>query len=144
MAGTTWTRRLALAVLLATAATARAGAEEPRLAIRGYDPVAYFDPGRPMPGDPRFTVVWDGARWQFASAEHQALFESDPDHYAPRYGGYCALGVSLGQRFEVDPSQWAIVDGQLYLQSSPDATAQWNEDPAARIAEADRNWAKMH
>jgi YHS domain-containing protein len=144
MAGTGYGRRLILAALVAAAGIAGASAEEPRLAIKGYDPVAYFDPGEPTPGDERFVTVWDGARWQFASAEHQAMFQSDPDRYAPRYGGYCAFGVSLGKQFDIDPSQWAIVDGQLYLQSSPEATAEWQKDPATRIAEADANWATMH
>lgn len=144
MAAMTAARRTVLALLVAAAGAGIARAEEPRLAIKGYDPVAYFAPGAPTPGDPRFVTVWDGARWQFASAEHQALFESDPDRYAPRYGGYCAFGVSLGKKLEIDPTQWAIIDGQLYLQSGPEGTAAWREDPAARIAEADANWATMH
>ena len=34
-----------------------------RLAIRGYDPVAYFTEGRPLLGKPEFEHVWDGARY---------------------------------------------------------------------------------
>ena len=38
------------------------------LAIKGYDPVAYFTDGRPVKGDPRFTYAFEGATYQFASA----------------------------------------------------------------------------
>ena len=83
----------------------------PRLAIKGYDPVAYFTPGQPLPGSPDISYDWDGARWQFADNAHRELFIRDPDAYAPRYGGYCALGMTTGNHGEVDPEAWAIVDG---------------------------------
>jgi YHS domain-containing protein len=66
-----------------------AGEGVPRLAIKGYDPVSYFSPGKPMPGSADISYEWDGARWQFADAAHRELFESNPDAYAPQYGGYC-------------------------------------------------------
>ena len=65
-------------------------------AIRGYDPVAYFTEGRPVEGRAEFKHDWNGATWQFASAEHRALFAENPERYAPQYGGYCAWAVSQG------------------------------------------------
>ena len=46
--------------------------EEPRLAISGYDPVAYFTEGHPIAGKPEFSFEWRHSRWLFASAEHRA------------------------------------------------------------------------
>ena len=77
--------------------------------------MAYFTPGKPMPGSADITYEWDGARWQFADTAHRELFESDPDAYAPQYGGYCMLGMVTGNRGEINPEVWAIVDGKLYL-----------------------------
>ena len=77
--------------------------------------MSYFTPGKPMPGSADITYDWDGARWQFADAAHRELFERDPDAYAPQYGGYCALGMTTGNRGEINPEVWAIVDGKLYL-----------------------------
>jgi len=71
-----------------------AWAEEPintdpqGLAIKGYDPVAYFTQGKPLKGSEEFTYQWMGAQWRFASAEHLDLFKSNPEKYAPQYGGY--------------------------------------------------------
>jgi len=58
------------------------------LAIKGYDPVAYFTQGKPLRGSEEFTYQWMGAEWRLASAEHLDLFKSNPAKYAPQYGGY--------------------------------------------------------
>jgi len=58
------------------------------LAIEGYDPIAYFTERKPLKGSKEFTYKWMGATWRFASAEHLDLFKSNPETYAPQYGGY--------------------------------------------------------
>lgn len=58
------------------------------LAIKGYDPVAYFTMNAPVKGSAEHSFMWKGAEWRFASAEHLELFRSDPEKYAPQYGGY--------------------------------------------------------
>jgi len=62
--------------------------DEHGLAIKGYDPVAYFKQGKPLKGSEKFTYQWSGGKWRFVSAEHLDLFKSDPEKYAPQYGGY--------------------------------------------------------
>ena len=86
------------------------------IAIEGYDPVAYFTEGQAVPGKPEFSLRHDGATWLFASAEHRALFESDPEKYSPAYGGWCAYGMAEGYAAETDPvNGWTIHEGRLYL-----------------------------
>src|SRR3546814_7464917 len=58
-----------------------------RLAIKGYDPVAYFTEGKPVPGSAAHEVVWGDAKWRFASGEHRALFVQEPGKYVPQYPG---------------------------------------------------------
>ena len=58
------------------------------LAVKGYDPVAYFVLGRPVKGKKEFEVEWSGAKWRFAEAGHLNMFKADPETYAPQYGGY--------------------------------------------------------
>jgi hypothetical protein len=132
---------LTLAMLLPVAVDA--GEAAPRLAIKGYDPVAYFSPGKPMPGSAEITYDWDGARWRFADAAHRELFQGNPDLYAPQYGGYCMLGMAAGNRGDINPEVWAIVDGKLYLTSDQESMDEWRRDQAANIARADQNWAKL-
>jgi enamine deaminase RidA (YjgF/YER057c/UK114 family) len=116
--------------------------DETRLSISGYDPVAYFTDGKPVPGSSKFEYVWHDARWRFASAAHRDLFVKDPERYAPQYDGYCALGVAWGQPHKdtVDPNAWAIVDGKLYLSHSPRGLLAWQEKAAENIKRADQNW----
>ncbi len=116
--------------------------DETRLSIGGYDPVAYFTDGKPLPGSSEFEYVWHDARWRFASAAHRDLFVKDPEHYAPQYDGYCALGVAWQQPHKdtVDPNAWAIVDGKLYLTHTTRGLAAWQEKAAENIKRADQNW----
>ena len=58
------------------------------LAIKGYDPVAYFTLGKPVAGKKEFEYKWQDAKWRFANEDHVNLFKSDPEKYAPQYGGY--------------------------------------------------------
>ena len=114
------------------------------IAIRGYDPVAYFTDSKPVKGDPKFSYTWRGAAWQFASPEHRELFAQHPDRYVPQYGGYCAYGVSEGHTVDIDPVAWKIIDGRLYLNYSTSVQQLFLKDPQARIQRADENWPKLH
>jgi enamine deaminase RidA (YjgF/YER057c/UK114 family) len=130
----------ALLGLLLAAPTARS--DETRLAISGYDPVAYFTDGKPVPGLTEFEHVWHDARWRFASASHRDLFVGDPNHYAPQYDGYCAGGMSADapHKDTVDPEAWAIVDGKLYLTHTTRSLGRWSQNQAEKIITADGNW----
>jgi YHS domain-containing protein len=110
------------------------------LALQGYDAVAYFTDGRPVPGKAEFTHSWNGATWRFASREHRDLFAAAPEKYAPQYGGYCAKAVSENDTAAIDPQAWKIVDGKLYLNYSPKVQKLWEQDIPGRIASADKNW----
>jgi YHS domain-containing protein len=110
------------------------------IAIRGYDPVAYFTGGAPLKGKAEFTAEHEGVKWQFASAENKALFEADPAKYAPAYGGYCAYGVAQGYLVKIEPDAWSIRDGRLYLNFDLSVQAQWAAKPAEYIAQADDQW----
>ncbi|PTM40992.1 YHS domain-containing (seleno)protein [Bosea sp. 124] len=110
------------------------------IAIRGYDPVAYFHEGGPRPGKPEFQVAHGGAIWRFASAEHRALFVADPERYMPAFGGFCAYGTSRGYLVKIEPEAWSIVDGKLYLNYDLGVRKTWSGDTKTYIARAGTNW----
>lgn len=110
------------------------------LAIRGYDPVAYFTDGKAVKGAKDFTFAWQGANWRFASAESRDLFAKDPERYAPQYGGYCAWAVSRDYTAPTDPDAFTVVDGKLYLNYNRKIMEQWLEDRDRNIRQADENW----
>ena len=119
-----------------------------KVAIHGFDTVAYFTAGKPTKGKKEFEHKWRDARWFFASATNRDLFVANPDRYAPRYGGYCSMGVAIGQYSDTDPEQWTIIDGKLYLNKDKKIQAMWRKSPKAYIVGSEINWnkykAKMH
>ena len=110
------------------------------LAVKGYDVVAYFADGGPVKGTANDSYQWQGATWQFASPEHRAAFMREPAKYAPQYGGYCAYAVAQGNIVDIDPNQWKIVNGKLYLNANFLAQTLWLRDPAGHIKNGDANW----
>ncbi len=113
------------------------------LAVRGFDTVAYFTEGRPVEGSSRFRTIWKGAVWQFSSARNLALFQANPEAYAPQYGGYCAKALSDGALASTVPDAWKIVDGKLYLNYSAQAQREWETDIPGKIASADSKWPQV-
>jgi enamine deaminase RidA (YjgF/YER057c/UK114 family) len=74
---------------------------------------------------------------------HRDLFAKDPDHYAPQYDGYCAMGASVDEaahKDTVDPGAWAIVDGKLYLVHNQHWLQVWQEKAEEHIKQADKDW----
>ncbi|HSS65058.1 MAG TPA: YHS domain-containing (seleno)protein [Gammaproteobacteria bacterium] len=113
-----------------------------KVAIKGYDTVAYFTEGQPMKGKSEFAYSWNDAEWHFASAAHRDLFAADPERYAPQFGGFCAMGLSMDKKAVADPTAWTIVDGKLYLKFSEGARDRWRADKTGNIEKAEANWAK--
>lgn len=110
------------------------------VALRGYDPVAYFAEGAPAVRDPAISYQWQGASWLFSTPAHREAFVADPARYAPQYGGYCAFAVSRGTTADADPNQWAIVNGKLYVNNNAFAKKLWDQDRPANIEAGDSNW----
>ena len=109
------------------------------IAIDGYDTVAYFTENKPVEGNELFQVTWRDANWYFASKENKTLFITDPEKYAPQYGGWCAYAMSdEGRTVRVDNDAFTIHDGKLYLNYSKNVRDVWLEDKLKNIKEADR------
>jgi YHS domain-containing protein len=117
-------------------------AETARMALKGYDPVAYFTEKRATVGNPQFQMEWDGATYQFASASHLALFKGDPDRYLPQYSNLCAASVAKGVKIEGDPEHWLVVDGRLYLFGGPAGPGLMAADPGM-TQRADENYKRV-
>ena len=117
--------------------------DDDRVALKGYDPVAYFTEKRPMLGDAQYRYEWDGAIYQFASARHLELFKANPDRYLPQYNNWCAASVAKGVKVYGNPEWWLFVDDRLYLFGRPIGPELMSKDPAAMKKEADKNWPEV-
>ncbi len=115
----------------------------PGVAIKGFDPVAYFTVGKPTKGSKEHELTHKGAKWRFASAENKALFEANPAKYEPAYGGYCAYGVAQGSLVKIEGNSWAIRNGKLYLNYNRSVQKRWARSPASYIKQANRKFSRL-
>lgn len=118
---------------------------EEGLAIQGYDPVAYFTESKAIKGAKEFTASINNVVYYFSSAANKALFEKEPQKYEPQYGGWCAYAMgATGEKIEIDPETFKIVDGKLYLFYNSlfnNTLPKWNKDENGLRAKAEQNWA---
>ncbi|HET6371787.1 MAG TPA: YHS domain-containing (seleno)protein [Candidatus Polarisedimenticolia bacterium] len=136
-------RSIAVLLLLSSSALAAdlvnvSGAS--KVAIDGFDPVAFFTDSKPVNGSPTITATHQGAVYFFATEEHRRLFEENPARYKPQYGGFCAYGVGHGALAPVDINTWQVRNGKLYLNFSPDVLKLFNAEFDANVAKAEKNW----
>ncbi len=114
------------------------------VAIKGYDPVAYFNQQNAVEGNDKYTTEWSGSKWKFVSQNNLDSFKTAPEKYVPQYGGFCAYGTSENHLSPTDPKAWTIAGGKLYLNYNSDVKQLWIKDTASRIKAADGYWPTLN
>ena len=124
-----------------------ARSDEPKLSISGYDPVAYFTDGKPVPGKSEFEYLWHKLRWRFASgaAPRSLRRRSGPLRAAIRWllRHGCGRAARRPHKDTVDPEAWAIVDGKLYLTHTVTSLDAGARTPPRTSKQADENWSAV-
>ena len=113
------------------------------VAIKGYDPVAYFKQNAAVKGDKRYAYSWQGTEWYFANAENMNAFKAQPDKFAPQFGGFCAYGVSEDHKSPTEPEAFTIVNDKLYLNYNLKVREMWRKNTDERIKQGNTNWATL-
>jgi YHS domain-containing protein len=124
-----------------------------KVAIGGYDVVAYFVPGRAVKGHPDISAVYNNVTYYFESESHKQLFTEDPERYLPQYDGYCALAVgSWKKKVSINPEAYRITDEKLYLfyngahalsGNKFNSVEPWIKDEKNLIKKANENWRAL-
>lgn len=118
-------------------------AAETDTAINGFDSVSYFTKNAAVKGLDAHTFEYKGAKWKFSSAANLELFKNSPEKYSPQYGGYCAYGVANDGLVKVDPDQFTIYEGKLYLNYDAAVQKDWLKDKAGFIKKADAKFQSL-
>lgn len=113
------------------------------LALQGYDPVGYFTDNKPVKGDPKFSAVYKGGTYYFASAAHEKTFKSDPAKYAPQFGGFCGYAASINKLAPIEVEYFQVLHGRLILQHNEKAWKLWHQDVEGNLKKADANWPTL-
>ena len=112
--------------------------DETGLALQGYDPISYLDKAGPKEGKKAHAFVYRGITYRFATAENKAKFEAEPATYEPPYGGWCAWAVIDGDKVEIDPMNYEVIDGRVYL-----FYKGWLGNAKKTVTAADSGWKKL-
>ncbi|MEO6542389.1 MAG: YHS domain-containing (seleno)protein [Ferruginibacter sp.] len=117
------------------------------IAIKGYDPVAYFTQHKAVKGSREYAVYHQGVTYYFSSVENKEIFKANPSKYEPEYGGWCAYAMGKnGEKVNIDPSTFKIINGRLYLFYNKyfnNTLTDWNKDETNLKQKADANWPKL-
>lgn len=110
------------------------------LMLKGYDPVAYFTDGRPVPGKPEIKAEHRGVTYRFASEDHRRLFTANAEKYVPQYGGFCANGMVYAIPLGGEPGIFKIIDGRLYVFGGARLRLYFEMDQERNLRLADQYW----
>jgi len=113
------------------------------LAISGFDPVAYFTEGKPVPGRAGLELNLGGVIWQFRNEGNRAAFAAHPEVYMPRFGGYDPVALARGTSVPGHPLTWVLHRKRLYLFYDEKARAAFLTDPGRIIVAAERKWPTL-
>ena len=120
---------------------------EKKVAIQGYDPVAYFKQKKAVKGKKELSSSFEGVIYYFSSQANKDAFTKSPSSYEPQYGGWCAYAIGANnEKVEVDPETFKIIEGKLYLFYNAyfnNTLKSWNKDETNLKKKADANWAKI-
>ncbi|MFY8109892.1 MAG: YHS domain-containing (seleno)protein [Bacteroidia bacterium] len=118
------------------------------VAVSGYDVVAYYIQKKAVKGSETYSVTISGIKYYFSSLSNKNLFIKNPAYFLPQYGGWCAYAMGAsGEKVEVDPETFKIINGKLYLFYNAffnNTLKTWNKDEANLKAQADINWTKIN
>ena len=121
---------------------------EKKVAIQGYDPVAYFVQKKAVKGKSTLASTYDGVVYHFSSQANKDLFLKNPSSYEPQYGGWCAFAMGdYGEKVEINPETFKIIDGKLYLFYSAffnNTLKSWKKDETNLKKKAHTNWKKIY
>ena len=118
-----------------------------KLALQGYDPVAYFTQKKAVKGSATHTATYEGVQYNFSSAGNKAKFLATPSQFEPEYGGWCAYALGArNMKIEIDPETFKIINGKLYLFYNAyfnNTLTSWNKNEKTLLPKANANWAKL-
>jgi len=121
---------------------------EKGVALQGYDAVAYFNQSKAIKGDKQFAATVEGITYYITNNTNKETFLKDPKKYEPQYGGWCAYAMGAnGEKVEVDPETFKILNGKLYLFYHTwvnNTLTKWNKDESNLKTKADKNWTSLY
>ena len=120
---------------------------ENKVALQGYDPVAYFIQKKALKGKTTLATTYEGVVYYFSTQANKEFFAKNPSQYEPQFGGWCAYAMGANaEKVEINPETFKILDGKLYLFYNAyfnNTLKSWNKDEVNLKKKAETNWKKI-
>lgn len=120
---------------------------ENKVALQGYDPVAYFIQKKALKGKTTLATTYEGVVYYFSTQANKEIFAKNPSQYEPQFGGWCAYAMGANaEKVEINPETFKIVDGKLYVFYNAyfnNTLKSWNKDEVNLKKKAESNWKKF-
>jgi YHS domain-containing protein len=117
------------------------------IALQEYDPVAYFTGNKALKGRKEFAYTFQGITYYFYSQDNRNLFIKNSVNYEPQFGGWCAFAMGdAGEKVEIDPKTFKVVNGKLYLFYNfyfTNTLTSWNKNEQVLKEKAEKSWMKI-
>lgn len=111
-----------------------------KIALNGYDTVAYFSSAKAVKADGRYSYAYEGINWHFETAENLEAFKEAPQNYIPAFGGFCAYALSEGSLRNSEGKYWQIHNDTLYFFEDKDAKEEWFTEIEKMIPAGQKQW----
>ena len=111
-----------------------------------FDPVSYFKSPKPVKGNSSIRAQVGSSTYVFSSEDNKKEFLAAPTKYIPQFEGWCAYGSANGKKISVNPLQYKVTDGKLYLFYKDffnDTRSKWVKDEPNLLSKANQNWPKV-
>jgi hypothetical protein len=85
-------------------------------------------------------------QYRFATEAARERFRADPERHLPAYGGWCATAMAKGEKVEIDPTNFKVTNGRLFLFFKAfyaNALKDWNKDEPGLTSRADAAWRRL-
>lgn len=119
---------------------------ESEYGIHGYDAVSYLTHHQAREGKKELKYEFDGITYLFESQENLEKFKKNPGKYIPAYGGWCAYAMADGEKVDIDPNTFKIIDGKTYLFYNGlwgNTLTKWQGDEKNLKEKADSSWKRI-
>lgn len=120
---------------------------EKKVAIQGYDAVAYFIQKKAVKGKVTIASTYEGVTYNFSTQANKEIFIKNPSGYEPQFGGWCAYAMgSSAEKVAINPETFKVLDGKLYLFYNAffnNTLKSWNKDEVNLKMKATTNWRKI-
>ncbi|MGO8279531.1 YHS domain-containing (seleno)protein, partial [Rhizobium ruizarguesonis] len=94
---------------------------------------------KPVKGADKVIATYKCTTFYFASAAHRDTFAGNPEHFAPKFGGYCAYGTADGHKAPTEPQAVTVGDDKLYRNYNDHVMQTWRTDIGGYIKKANAN-----